>query len=562
MTGSYRMWVPHLPETYDGSIFFLIGPGLGDTVNGFRILHEVLTRFHRARPVVYLDPRWKSLYPLIPELKSSDLRYFTEAPSAEAGAQSIPPFHRTYQDILDRMQEECEQQQGCIAVAGFKLTDRLARKENSIAMMARAIGLEMPLDRQRPYCPLSEQEHGDARAFLEANGLREREYAVISPFTWKDKMWREESWSSLADSLFGKSGLQILVMALDGQHGFNQPFVKQAMNLPLGTVAALIAKARCYIGLDSGLTHVAASSDVPLVTLNPQGKYPPFCVEPHSPYRWTHLSPNIYGNKQIPAESVEALVGMALQSPSPPRCPVCEQSPYVLHVDTDVMLMVCRCGLVHRFPAITSHSLSTKEKENCQSLPTQLSGLREIRRQLNESLSQRAGSSGEVDLCFEHWDPIEMHPRDFEVRSGRRDLWWTWDAAFRFLESCGWRIVNSCLVPTRQMAGMQPVIQVKAVPKSLAKEDAVLAIPWGRKAVRIRRSFYERWLSWGTFRHGEELSGLALAAAGDGDVKAARTLSVLAFKLNPGWKSFRRSIRVWTSAAKTSQPGSGHGEVR
>ena len=542
----FRLSVPDLPESYDGRLYFLIGPGLGDTVNGFRIFHEVLNRYQRARPIVYLDPRWKSLYPVIPELSFSEVRYYSEAPSAESSAQSIRPFHRTYLGIIDQMVTECGQQQAFIAMAGYKLTDRLSRKETSIAMQARAIGLPLPVERQRPYCPLSDQDWKQAQCFLDANGLREREYIVIAPFTWLDKMWSEEAWLSLIDSIHQTFTLQVLVMGVDGVQNFDRPFVKHAINLSLGTVTALIANARCYIGLDSGLTHVAACSNVPIVTLNPQGKYPPFCVEPHSPFRWTLLSPRLYGREQIPAASVEDIVALSLQNPLPPSCPLCGQSPYVLGIVGEAIMFLCRCGLIYRSLQDGSPPpVQTELVGDTWDLPLTISGLNTISRRLTGLLDEgRPCHDGALELRFEHWDPIETNPKEFVGSPGRRELWWTWDAVFRFVDSCNWQIVKSALDPGREGVGPRCSVSLKVLPASSSRADPSLSFPWGRRTLCLPRSFYARWLSWGTFRNSEELEGLGLAVAGEDNVKAARSLSLLAFKLHPSWKAFRRFVRV------------------
>ncbi len=542
----FRLSVPLVPQSYSGPLYYFIGPGLGDTVNGFRIFHEVASRYPESRPIVYLDPRWKSLYSVIPELSFSEIRYYSEAPSAESRIQAVQPFHRTYAGIIDQMVTECVQKQAFIAMAGYKPADRLPRKETTIAMLARAIGLPLSVESQRPYCPLSDHDWKQARYFLDANGLREREYIVIAPFTWPDKMWTEEAWLSLIDSIHRTFALQTLVMGTDTVQGFDRPFVRHAMNLPLGTVAALIAGARCYIGLDSGLTHVAACSDVPIVTLNPRGKYPPFCVEPHSPFRWTILSPHVYGREQISVSTVEGAVAAALQHPGPPSCPLCGQGPYVLGIVRTGIMFLCRCGLIYR--GIQSDSplpLQAEQAGENRELPQTISGLNTIRHRLAGLLEKRGDSHGEaVELRYDHWDPIETNLSELVRSSGQRQLWWTWDAVFRFLDSCGWQIAESALDPERDAAGPRVSVSVQILPASSSEADPLLAFPWGRRTLRLPRSFYARWLSWGAFRNVEELEGLGLAVAGEGNAQEARALSLLAFKLYPSWKAFRRFVRV------------------
>lgn len=49
------------PEDFSGRLFFVLGQGLGDHVNGFRILHELKQRFTQAVFIVYADLRWEEL---------------------------------------------------------------------------------------------------------------------------------------------------------------------------------------------------------------------------------------------------------------------------------------------------------------------------------------------------------------------------------------------------------------------------------------------------------------------------------------------------------------------
>ena len=64
-----RLDIQKVPSSFNGRLYFVFGQGLGDTVNAFRILHEVMKRYPEAEAVVYADSRWKELYQLIPELR-------------------------------------------------------------------------------------------------------------------------------------------------------------------------------------------------------------------------------------------------------------------------------------------------------------------------------------------------------------------------------------------------------------------------------------------------------------------------------------------------------------
>ena len=79
MIEPFKLCISDVPSSYQGRFYFILGPGLGDTVNDFRILHEVLSRYPYAKPIVYADPRWKDLYQIVPEMVECVLRFHAPA---------------------------------------------------------------------------------------------------------------------------------------------------------------------------------------------------------------------------------------------------------------------------------------------------------------------------------------------------------------------------------------------------------------------------------------------------------------------------------------------------
>src|SRR5579863_3146277 len=97
-----RLWVPRLPPSYQGRLYFVLRQGLGDTVNGLRILHEVMKRYPGAEPIVYADPRWKDLYALHSELSGRAIRFYPEGRSpVSQGRGAIEPYRQAYREIRE-----------------------------------------------------------------------------------------------------------------------------------------------------------------------------------------------------------------------------------------------------------------------------------------------------------------------------------------------------------------------------------------------------------------------------------------------------------------------------
>lgn len=543
-----RLYIPHVADSYGGRLYFILGPGLGDTVNDLRILHEVMKLYAKSEPVVYVDTRWRALCQEIPDLRDLTIRYHEEAPSPMSNSkQSLKPYHQTFNGIIEEIIAESTNSPGRVALGGFKCADRLARKELNIEMKARAIGLSLPPERCRPFFPLKEEYRESAARFLKQCGISAGSYVVIAPYTAEEKMWSHDAWESLITLLHRFTEVPVLVVGDRGDASFGGAKVHKAIGLPLTLIAGLLSQARCFVGLDSGPTHLAACFDIPVVTLNPQGKFPPFLVESHSPYRWTHLTPGVYGDEPILSESVLEIIQRSLSLPAPSRCPLCMGFPYILGAKRGRILYLCRCGLIFC-------DVKEKRRESPSMLPipgeVALPNSRGALPSLLASLAMDRGevrhpsNSGSITLTFEHWSPLEFDPDKLLSSAGSRDLWWTWDGVYALLSERGWQISDSSIGAPASNSGALFSVVVKATPRSGVEHDVYLRMPWGRKIVRIRRSMYEEWLSWESFQKLDELEGLGWQLANEGWVKDGREILRLAFALGPRPRTIERLFRV------------------
>jgi ADP-heptose:LPS heptosyltransferase len=89
------------------------------------------------------------------------------------------------------------------------------------------------------------------------------------------KRWREESFEVLIHELHAATQAEILVLGGEQDLGFSQevldglecPVVNLVGKLSLLQMAALLEECQVFIGCDSGATHVAAASGVPVISL-------------------------------------------------------------------------------------------------------------------------------------------------------------------------------------------------------------------------------------------------------------------------------------------------------
>jgi ADP-heptose:LPS heptosyltransferase len=91
----------------------------------------------------------------------------------------------------------------------------------------------------------------------------------------RKKLWPLEKFSELAARISGDLGLHVLLLIGPAEReclgrGFGLIRSRHAVvadNLPLIQVASLLERCRCYIGNDSGITHLATAVGVPTVAL-------------------------------------------------------------------------------------------------------------------------------------------------------------------------------------------------------------------------------------------------------------------------------------------------------
>ena len=113
---------------------------------------------------------------------------------------------------------------------------------------------------------------GDVPAYV---GLRvPASYALLLTMTSRrDKLWPDERWRALGAWLQGRGVHCVLPWGTDdeqrrcAQLATAIPGAVVPQRMPLTELARLVRGARCVIGLDTGLTHLAAALEIPVVGL-------------------------------------------------------------------------------------------------------------------------------------------------------------------------------------------------------------------------------------------------------------------------------------------------------
>ncbi|MBL1265034.1 glycosyltransferase family 9 protein [Methylomicrobium sp. RS1] len=127
------------------------------------------------------------------------------------------------------------------------------------------------------------------------------EYAVLHPYPqWTYKQWTKEGWLEIGRYL-RRNGMRLVLSGGPGAeeigylNELQSELPKDTLNLagcvPLGELAGIIARARCFVGPDTGITHLAAATGIPVVAL----------FGPTNPVKWTPW-PYGYGQDKNPFE--------------------------------------------------------------------------------------------------------------------------------------------------------------------------------------------------------------------------------------------------------------------
>ena len=140
-----------------------------------------------------------------------------------------------------------------------------------------SLGLDesrLPAGVRRPIFPLDETDRRSGRAMFEGEGFVALQAGCGDTVVGKAKRPPTAFFSDLADSL-AERGHAVVVIEGPDERGVGRavsagsqsrpPVVE--LRGPLGAAAALLERASLYVGVDSGLAHVAAAVGTPPVTL-------------------------------------------------------------------------------------------------------------------------------------------------------------------------------------------------------------------------------------------------------------------------------------------------------
>lgn len=546
--------VSQLSKDFSGRLYFVLGQGLGDHVNGFRILHELQICFPCAQFIVYADRRWEEL---VLRLGTIDIRWYPTALDPRSGVGTNDPYLEAHEMIRKEM--SANPTGSYLAYDHFPMPDRHARGETTLEAISRTIGLDLQ-GKARPFLPLQEVDESFVDEYLRQNGLEDKKFVLIAPFSWPNKQWSRENFSLLIDDLYKINGLRSLLVSYPEMGTFKNPGVVMGYDLTLGQIGVLLSRTALFVGLDSGLSHMAAALDIPMVVIFVERKTIPFEVRALSPWA-LHVVEGFAKEEREPSpETVLAAVSFALKNRENlnmviPDCPACQRpAHYVWRGNLSLIDFGCVCGLVIRKlssnqsrldsasleetgRASTAGSESTEGEFPLSSLvrTSDLTNLKKLNI-FEEPLRQRRIER--IDLTFERRSEGESYPFWGKDSKEEGDIFWSQDALVYWMGSLRYDLEDVSFGDGSANCWTLRFVRRDRVPQG--RKEKSIKIPWSEGVLTLADPMdYARWYTFENWGHPEDLVGIVKSQVALGYYKEAVRSSQVAFRAKPSLRSLR-----------------------
>jgi hypothetical protein len=528
------------PEDFSGRLYFVLGQGLGDHVNGFRILVELQRKFPKATCIVYADLRWEEL---VRRLEKIEVRWYPKARDVLSKTGTNNPYDPANAEV--RKEIRSMPGQAFLAHAHFPLPDRHARQETTLEATAWAIGLSLGRN-PRPYLPVLPSDLEWAEEYLKGKGLNKGQYALIAPFSWPNKIWSKENFSMLIDRLHQSYGMRTIVASYPEIGSFENEGVLCAFDLSLGQLAGLIGSSGLYVGLDSGPSHMAAFFDLPMVVIFMETRVIPFEVRPLSPHSALVVESFF---DQIPAPKVLTVLDAihflrnGRASERIPMCPVCMGSMnYVVASKDSILRLMCACGVAMDMDRDRDYSIPPKEiSEN--KLPIMVDAKSFV-------VDQDLGNLADLEAAksfIEKFNPVKMEVLLEKNLVGTQIPLVPGRLILGIDGLLFWMSLNGFILMETHH-GSDGVrlffLRVKNPTKSSKKEYHVVALPWGSGKIVTTGDRYLRWYSFARWAEPKVLVGIVKSLS---ELEFSRTerfaCAWVAFRVERTMRSFRWVIK-------------------
>jgi len=156
--------------------------------------------------------------------------------------------------------------------ADFWGREKTHSAEQQLAVLG-SVGVPVQ-DRPRGYLPIDDQASAAVSAKLSGSGVEPGRFVLVHGATsFETKRWAPEKFASTIDQL-ASQGLSAVAVAgpgetssLDELKALSEAPLTTFSGLALPEITALASQARIFVGIDSGMAHIAAAVNTPSVVI-------------------------------------------------------------------------------------------------------------------------------------------------------------------------------------------------------------------------------------------------------------------------------------------------------
>ena len=173
---------------------------------------------------------------------------------------------------------------------------------------------QITLERRRPIVYLNGEDELQADGILEQAGIKKGEpFIVLSPetrFAKAAKEWPRQNFLELVGRIRENFSLKIITFVSPSSHQ-DYPGTITVKNAPtIRAVAGVIGRAILFIGCDNGLTHIASSFDMKMISIHLG--HPKARSEPISPHATVIFNESYRDPESVSVDQVYEVVEKAL----------------------------------------------------------------------------------------------------------------------------------------------------------------------------------------------------------------------------------------------------------
>ena len=516
------------PTNFSGNIIIISGYGLGDTVNSLGIQRVFSNIFPKANTIVLVHDNWKvlldnSLFPY--------MVYSTFWNKKEIRSFPSPPFPNLLKPMKFFLKKKPNTY---IGFGDIEPPDRFALRERHTESVLRIIGIKN-LKSIRPFIPLNEKDLEDGRKFLIDHKLEIDKFCVIAPEASSiEREWGRDRFVSLAEALYEKENVKSVFVGQNKDFQKNIPSIIDGFNFSLPMVCAIISMAKFFVGNDSGLCHVAASFDIPVLTINFKKDTISHEVRPLSPYASQIIS--FENNDLVKPGEMEVFQAVSylttqLRHEMNPVCFACS-SPmrYIISSDSETLIRMCSCGARKKILYNANHSefLSEEKISDFLNLPISIKALKDF-----EAKIKSLNSFGKDITLRVSMDSL----CNFKNKKIDGEISWSFDAVLLFFQSHGW-----FLKKITHETEMENFMIFSLDKRSLSP----FSLPVGKKKILFRNSLiYLRYFSFYTWYNNKKLIDIMRSDWYPTEWKNFFWVGYSIFTIEKSIKSFLRWQRIF-----------------